>query len=399
LSVDILPTNANVTLDGLALTESMPIRLNNLTPHKYSFEISAPGYYSWKKEIEINKNQTTYIKEMIILKKGKSELLNKGFFPVISVSPSGRYVAYLEQQKTTNNTLCYIRDLTTNITTLAVRLPTLSPLKLIWNKKTDFVVLSSTVVPYTTFEIIDAQHPETHQNIVNINPEPITKFMWRNATEPELYYGTKTSINSYLPNSELSRQISKITFLNWYNENGTVWALTYNTSTNRLIIATDILGFTKTFASFTNPIDATSSSLTGWELLAVQGSSVLVRNNEQGQFLIVRDDKQYAITADTFNISPYNNWWLLTNQWELWTYSDGGEPSLLSRLDSKLMTVVPLDEYNTLALSTEKDVTALYPYYYIEQTLITKPVITMAAVIPTRTLYYSNEEGLWRINY
>jgi len=84
---------------------------------------------------------------------------------------------------------------------------------------------------------------------------------------------------------------------------------------------------------------------------------------------------------------------------ELWTYSEGSDPYLLNRSAEKLEYVVPLDKNNTLALAHEGKTTALFPYYLIEHSLIDGKITSLAADPDSRTIFYSNGEGLWKLGY
>ena len=69
ISIDIEPNDAVMLLNGVKITAKMPVRLNNIAPGKYNLRISADGYYDWVKDLEVKNKQTTYIKEIFLLKK------------------------------------------------------------------------------------------------------------------------------------------------------------------------------------------------------------------------------------------------------------------------------------------------------------------------------------------
>jgi len=117
--------------------------------------------------------------------------------------------------------------------------------------------------------------------------------------------------------------------------------------------------------------------------------------------LLINKDKQYKLTADKYKISPYNQWWLIWSEWELWTYSHGEEPRLINRSGENLENVLPLDQYNTLGLIWENKLTALYPYYLVENTLANFKVDQVEVDSITKILYYTqkNRKGVWKLNY
>lgn len=89
--------------------------------------------------------------------------------------------------------------------------------------------------------------------------------------------------------------------------------------------------------------------------------------------------------------------------WEITTYSHGEEPFLLNRSGEKLNKVVVLDEYNTLGLIWADRTTVLFPYYFVNHTLINQSITDADADRLNRILYFSakvnDQDGLWKINY
>lgn len=390
LSVDILPKDASVYLDGLKIDEKMPIRLNNISPHKYSLKISAPEYYEWEKQIEIHNNQTTYIKDIVLLRKEKPLLVTNEKAKQLSLSKSGRYLAYLTEDGSLR-----IRDLLTDSPSKIFSLKD-GPYLLRWSPFNDYLAVGSQKAPFKELYVINTEkNHEVTDLITNLNG--IMKFGWRNSTEPELYFGDQETINSFLPRTGQKRMISENKYLDWYLQN-VLWTLEANTTTNSLEIRKDALGFNDLFKNIYPAEKETTSSLYLWKISQITGQTILLKN-DFGHFRIINGDNDFIISADNDLLSQFNNWLILWSPWELWTHSEGEEPFLLSRSGEELIQVEPLDQFNTLALVWKDRVTALYPYYFIERQLVDKEAKSIAADNQNRVLYYALENGIWKLSY
>jgi hypothetical protein len=66
LSVDILPNDASIFLNHKLVATNLPLKLTNLTPGIYHLKIEKEGYLPWIKDITIEENKTTYIKNFAL---------------------------------------------------------------------------------------------------------------------------------------------------------------------------------------------------------------------------------------------------------------------------------------------------------------------------------------------
>ncbi|MEK7625076.1 MAG: PEGA domain-containing protein [Patescibacteria group bacterium] len=394
LSVDILPLTATVYLDGLKIDQAMPIRLNNLTPHKYNLKISASGHYDWEKQIEISRNKTTYIKEFILLKKSKPKLITPDTAAGISISASGRYLAYSIFRN--NETELVIEDEQKKNKNLIFRLS--GALTLLWATHNDTLAVASgvgngnrrrvSVIDVVTGNMTDVR-----------SADPILKYLWGETANPNLYYGTKDGIYSFTPHSGQVSLITNSKFLDWQIDNEILWTMDINTSTAELMISKDTLGFRKVFNSFTTIGNEPTKTLANTKFETIEHDTVLLRDKAENIYYIVRANAKFAINASKYYLSRFNNWWLFWSPYELWTYSEDDEPYLLNRSGVKFENILPLDKYNTLALHRDGKISALFPFFYIERELVDDSVKVMTADPEARVIYYSNDKGIWKLNY
>lgn len=401
ISVDIEPKDATVYLNGIKLQDKMPIRLNNIAPAKYSLRITKPEYFDWVNEIEVKNKQTNYTKEISLIKKTAPQILINGKIDNLGVSFDGNFIIY--SVKKNNSREIFLLNNTDQRSTSLFTVNGLKKVKIIWSEKNHYAVITDDSAPFTRLTILNANDPQKQNNLTN-NNAPIKKFVLGTSAEPQLYFSTKDGIFLYSAASEKLQLITKNNYLDWYMDNGQLWTMQTDSSTKQFNIIRDTLGFNSLF----NTLDSTDINLaTGQteaenlQILAARQNTVLMQNSKSSEMILLTNSNKYKISADTFQISKYNNWWLIWSQWELWTYSEGEEPYLLNRSGEKLQQVVPLDKYNTLGLVWANKTTALFPYYLVTHDLLSEKVSKITADTNNKILYYinQNKDGIWKLNY
>ncbi len=403
ISIDVEPADAVVYLNGIKLQDKMPIRLNNIAPAKYSLRITMPGYYDWLKEIEVKNKQTNYTKEISLIKKNKPEILINGKINNYAISHNGRFIIYNVQNNKNSNT--WLWDNNSRKTTLLSGLNSPEPADIHWAEKNNYVLIGDSALPYSRLVIINAENPSKQIDLVKNNAS-IKKFEWANTTDPQLYFSTKENIFTYSPTTAKSKIITKNIYIDWHVENGQLWTMQTETSTNQFKITRDTLGFSSVF----NRLDATEinpatgqSEVENLQIMAARQNTILLKNNKISQMILLTNTNKHKIDADKFLISKYNNWWLMWSQWEAWTYSEGEEPYLLNRSGEHLQEIIPLDKYNTLALTWADKTTVLFPYYLVSHDFINEKIEDLSADTENKILYFinqdKNKEGIWKLNY
>ncbi|OGH80318.1 MAG: hypothetical protein A3I29_04755 [Candidatus Magasanikbacteria bacterium RIFCSPLOWO2_02_FULL_44_11] len=358
LSIDATPVDADVYLNDLPLDSSLPIRLKNITPKKYHIKISARGYFDWEKEIIVERKQTTYIKDIQLLKKTQAMLYE---------IRSGKTILLGSTAKDT-------------------------PVSFFWSNKHPFLAAA---FGQNTFQQIVTVNSENTTEISAITGHTITRLLWRETSEPVLYLSTSSSLSSFYPRLREERPIIKNNFRDWYIANGTLWTLSKATSTNLEIIS-DELGFHGLFATVSSTDN--SYKISDYFFKDIRANHAVLENG-RGEMIIIRPDKQFTLNVTSLLVSPYNSWWLLWNDVELWSYIEGENPFLFHRSGNSLKKVIPLDKFNTLALLFENEIKVLYPYAYTQITLLQKDLNDIAANPEIRQLYFSTNDGLYSLAY
>jgi hypothetical protein len=74
LSIDVLPDDATIYINNILITDSIPIRLAGLAPGTYHITIEKSGFHRLVTDISIRPGETTYLKNITLLKKSIPQL-------------------------------------------------------------------------------------------------------------------------------------------------------------------------------------------------------------------------------------------------------------------------------------------------------------------------------------
>ncbi len=396
LSIDILPATAKIYLDNELVKKDLPIRLQNITPRDYHVRLSLDGYYDWEKTVTVKPRQTRYIKDITLIKQATPTEIATGTIHSLSQSLDGRYVLYIKNDLHPTLT---IYDSKNARSTPLIEIPTTNTLKTSWSEKHNFFFTTPSPAPFTSIIVGNANNAKNTTRLISYT-EPITKIVWQKSIEPLLYLSTSNTIFSFSPTLNEKRTIAKNTFLDWTIEDGTLWTLTKNTSTLR--ITKDALGFNEAFADVTTTSLQISDDIfspTDWHIETIHNNTVLLQSNKDSRMVIVRQDSQHVLPTNTWLISPFDSWWILKNDAELWTYIEGEKPQLLTRSGEHLSQVLPLDEENTLGIVNGGAMWSLFSYELVQQKIVPGPIKEATANPYARQLYYTAENGLFVLDY
>jgi len=404
ISIDIEPKEAGMFLNGIKITAKMPVRLNNIAPGKYNLRISADGYYDWVKDLEVKNKQTTYIKEIYLVKKNRLELIIDKKINSFAVSEDGKYLIYIIGSEN-NGSEIWLWSATDKKSIFISKINSQSP-QIAWSAITDYAAVADSRPPYAQLIVFNADDPYKQINLPETVKNVPVKFQWSRLTGPLIYYSTSNYLRSYDASSGRDNSISKNTFIDWaYDDRDLFWAVETNTSTGEQILVGDVFGSGNTIKlSEERPEnDSILPVQTKWNLLAVNKNTALLKNEDQPEMTLISKGGKFNVSGDNFKISRYNDWWLIWTKWEIWTFTEGEEPYLLNRSGENLQQVVPLDKYNTLALVWADKTTALFPYYLVTHDLLNNKISHAEADSEKKILFFSGQiggkDGVWTLSY
>lgn len=395
VSVDVEPRNAIVSIDGLELPDKIPVRLKNITPHSYVLKISAPGFYDWIKEINVQNRETTYIKDIALLRKSHPSFLTKAHVEKLVMPGNGHSVLFTDVQK--DNVV--IRRLNTESGLSETILLSPASTTLSCAKTSSWCELSEYKGQHPRVLLFDAdspvlKYPDNFIDIRSILKSPIVKFMWDTGNNPIAYFSTTSSIYA-LPIS--TQQLQNIgdasTILDWYANNGTLWTLESSTSTAQWAVFKHLAG------SVTREAVVPSQ---GYDPLTVQllyanAHTILMGSGATMRW--VNADRVVDFDTTKLLASYTSDALYLYSQNEIWRTTDGTQPTLAYRTNEPLGSVILLDQFNTLGMLTSKKLTAYYSYYLVAQDLVNKKITTAVADINSKNIIYADKDGLWQIAY
>lgn len=397
INIDIEPKQALVRVNNIQVATKMPVRLNDRIPGKYQIQITSPGYFDWQKEVDVKNKQTIYIKEISMLRKNQPSIIVEGQLSGLTLSPDGQYAAYFRKFEKANEVR--LLNLKNNTDVLLTTFPEEKSPAILWANNHNYLVISENTSPYQTLLIFRADDPTNEIDLMALTKSPINRYEWKETTEPELYYSTDQRLMSFVPDTSQRYVLGKNIWLDWHMDNGQLWTLQTATGTNQIKLLRDTLGFSETFAA-ENVFTPGEQELT---ILGSRNNTVLLKKTGKPEMVLLANGQKYNLAGEQFRISEYNNWWLIWTPWEIWTYTQNEEPNLLNRSGESLQNVIPLDQYNTLALVWKDKTTALYPYYLVTHDLINNTLTSAAADAKTKILYFTGKigevEGLWKLGY
>ncbi|MDD2757747.1 MAG: PEGA domain-containing protein [Patescibacteria group bacterium] len=396
INVDVEPASAAVYLNEVKMKSKMPVRINDRIPGRYNIRVAADGYYDWRKEVEVENKQTVYIKEISIIRKNAPAFYLAGKITDLQMSFDNRYLAY--ELSGPNGKEIRLKNLA-DASDILLYAAADKKVDLTWAPASNYLALSDATTTHQTLLVIDAAHPEKIIDVIGKTKSQIKKFQWKETAEPELYYSTDLKLMTFFPATEQRAVLAKNTWRDWYMENGQLWTIETASNTEQIKIVGDALGFKYDFAG-PEKFSETEQNL---ELLRAKDNTVLLKKSGQPEMILLAKDKKYTFAGEKFLISRYNDWWIMWTPWEIWTYTKNEEPNLLNRSGEQLRVVLPLDQYNTLALVWANKTTALYPYYLVTHDLVNAAVESAVVDAGNKTLYFTaqigEQEGVWRLNY
>lgn len=395
VNIDILPTSAEAYLNNSKLKSKIPIRLNNLIAGKFLLTLKNPGYFDWQKNIEVVNKETVYIKDIVMIKKNTPQILNDGEIEDLSISTDKKFLIYSLKKNDTKE--IWQKNIKTGENILLKTSFPNKPLMISFSSNGNYYLVSTQEKPYKQIIIVETQKPDKIIELSDYSKTDILKYQWKDGYSSELYYATPKQIMIFFPETQSQLFVAKIDFIDWYMDGEKMWIIRNNTSTKKMEIIKDALGFGSVF--FEEP----ENLIDAWEILTIKNDLLLLKQLNQAKMLILTQDKKYNISGEKFFISKYNNWLVIWTSWEIWTKTQNEEPVLLNRSGLQLQQVLTLDKYNTLGLVWAENTTVLFPYYLVSHELLSQKINTAISDSDNRILYfggkYENKEGLWKLEY
>ncbi|OGH83314.1 MAG: hypothetical protein A2469_04270 [Candidatus Magasanikbacteria bacterium RIFOXYC2_FULL_40_16] len=392
VSIDIEPKEAQVYLNNIRITKSMPIRLTNRTPGTYNLKISLPGYKTWEKNIDIKSRQTTYIKNIILLKDSLPIAVNNSPNNIDLFLPStdGKYILLSSVDGNVRNIELFNSE--TKSFLPIFNLPSNLDYKLEWSPFDNHILFTKFQKNTASLNILSADDPEKIENLtIPMREKDKFYYQWqKNSPIPTIFTNKDGKIFKFTINGD-EYIFDLDSDIKWYiDELGKLWVFENNT----LKIESEKDGQNSIPLSNISEIE---------KIIDINNNRAVVMTNGQAAIVSREENRQETINTSNFQRNPYTNEWLTWSSWELWSIYEHDKPALLNRTSDNIKSVFPLDEVGALTIINNQGITAFNPGYYVSQNLYNGEVYGASVNRQKKKIYLfgkvGSNVGLYELDY
>ena len=377
----------------LGLQTNDSIRLTNIAPGKtYTVTIKKPGYHTFTHDILVHSNQTSFIKNISLIKVAEPEkvLSRKLTNKKVSFSKDGKHLVYATKEK--NKEGLQLLNLRT--------------------KKEQTLYAATSTIPQTSWSpyaqylgvffeektvVIDAENPHLITNTSTTTKTP--KHAWKNtARHPALYIEKDNGV--FEINKKRTQKIYTNTNASpWYIDGKKdFWETDHLTRKNILKKNSQDQVIEK--YAFTQPVE-TIVDINEHRIIVRTTDGILVKRRNLGTE--AREQKLLETTHLYYNEAT--NEWLTWNEWELWAIYDNGTTTLLNRMSKPVTDIKSLDKYGMLLFVTKDALFMFNPGYYITTPILLEVsnITDVAVNQEYRKIYFfatiKDTTGVYEIEY
>lgn len=358
ISVDALPTDATVYINGIKITKSIPLRMEGLAPGTYSLEIKKPGYKSWRKNIAVESQQSTYIKNIVLFRESFPILMVKdsdGDLKSIYPSFDGHYILIVFHHSGMYD--LHLLDTATMHHTSIARYALSTPPVIAWSQVSNIAMLQIHGSDGVVVQLMAAATGELSPPYTFTKAEA-ARWQWSKGHVPVLYIEHdatiqklalqhKTTLTAIIPSSTL-----------WYvDDSEHVWLL--NTSKKNIYKDSEV----KQPVALPTERPLRIIDVNPHRIILGTINGLFIHRNTAS----LDEQENFVATAVRYNSATGE--WLAWSPSELWSIYDNGHTVLLNRSSKYATDVWPIDEYGVVLLAARTSLTAFNPGYYVSQEL------------------------------
>lgn len=382
ISISVTPREAEVYLNNIRITKSLPIRLTNRTPGTYNLRISLPGYKTWEKNIDIKSRQTTYIKNISLLKDSLPVPIfnNKNNIESFLPSSDGRFILLTSIKN--NTRLIELFDSQSYELSPIFKLPYETNYKIEWSPFDNYILMIEANESTTSYTLLSADNTEFIKTYkVPLNDEQQIKYQWqKNSPIPTFFTNNGDKIFRFTTNSnDPIFDISSSTA--WYIDNlEKLWVLEDNVIKNN--------NNDKQENRYTLP-----NAVSIEKIIEINNNRIILKTNNEVIILSRDNNELKSINTENFQRNPSTAEWLTWSSWELWSIYENNEPALLNRTSDSIKSVFPLDNVGALLLVNNHGIQSFNPGYYVNQDLYNGEVYSASVNIRENKIYFFGKVG------
>ncbi len=391
LNIDTLPKRATVKINDVVLDDTMPIKLFNRAPGTYTVEISADGYHTWKKDIRIESNQTTYIKGLTLFTNTPpTEIARTGLPARIFFSPNETFGIATDTQTDPNTQQIYIYDYVGPELYLIATTTPGATTDITWAENgTDFSI-NITEQKQQRFFTGSTQTRVLSPEIV-LPTTTTAHYQWANTllSGTSLLFGTST-LSTEIKDGTISSLSHPSSTPLWYSTNGTdVW--TYTTSTKAISHKENVV----------------FSSIEADVIIFVNERNTLLKQGDQHVFISKESNGAQRTTRLPGPHSlyiPQTKEWVLYSPYEVAVLYADGTYNTIYRTDEPIISVLTLEDTGVLLIAKKNELLGFNPGFYTNQVLLqTESIESIGADQSSRTIFFLGTvdtiRGLYSLPY
>jgi len=371
----------------------MPIRLANRSPGTYHLVLKKDGYHTWEKEIIVESKKTTYIRDILLLKKTEPKQILSALKNTENIlfSSSGKYALIFTKEKTLHEIhLLNIEnnDLKTLFRASLEESPTVE-----WSPFHDHIAIISKKNKNTEVFLYNTL---LGQNSIQTIPTVISSnIQWQDAFIPSIYLESEKSIY------EVTQNQNKLAFT--LPEKNTPWYITNNKNAwtfdekNNSFTVKNIDNNEQKEILFDEKINKIIEIQNEKQIIAIlDNENIMVGKIEDNKIT-----KTGSIKTKNFVFNAKKDEYYLFTPWEFWTIYGSGEIQLYKRTGNTIKDIAPLDEFGTFAIVEGNTLGSLHIVYNVQHELIQNTQIQkIFSDIQRRSLYFIDEnKNIWELKY
>jgi len=393
ISIDAEPRDANVFLSNVHITKRLPFRLTNRAPGTYNLRIEKTGYKTWSKNIDVSSKQTTYIKNISLLKDALPVPVfsnNERDIKEIKSSPDGSYIIIISA-KDNIEIIELFNTQTKEIHTIS-RLPLSIKSNTQWSPFDNSILITAQRKDAISLTVISASNPDAPKAYSITKDSGENYFQWqKDAPTPTLFtrdgnYLIKLTLNER-KNIHSIKKTDK-----WY----------IDTKEKLWLYKDNIISL----KSSNDPRDsiAITNNQSIKKIIDINEQRIILLA-DKNIFIIPRDsdDQLESINATSFVFNPATKEYIVWSPWELWSIYEHNQPALLNRTSDNMISVFPLDDVGALLVANSDKLIAFNPGYYISQELFYGEIKSASVNHKTKTIYFlgkvGEKEDLFELEY
>ncbi|MBI2436250.1 MAG: PEGA domain-containing protein [Candidatus Magasanikbacteria bacterium] len=370
LSIDAHPKDARVYLNEIYSNKDLPLRLSNRPPGVYHLKIEKEGFLTWEKDITISNNQTTYIKDVILVKSPNPAKINNTISGIVEIigSPYAKNILILSMVNGVYEITAF--DMIKNSTLSIVRLS---------SQHTPEISVS----PFfnSAYAVTEQNGKKTVRLIALDDPQNVNIFSFDFAQNLELKWNIYDRTEPlFIKYGDTIQKINRLNNLeNIIESTSSVWFV--DNKSGVWNFREKQIEDTMSDASYNIAEEIT-------RILDIEKNHIIAQNDLYTILINRENEEKKILDATKYYFNRETGEWWFWNDWELYTIRKNGSIGLIYRGGEKIVDIQLFDPYGTILIRTEHNTAIFNPGYNIGQQLLPYTVAGMYVNIKQRELIF-----------